>query len=837
MIITLNSGWSSDKLYHEARKIVVAELQHITYKQWLPALTGKAFEELYDSYDTGYNSDVDPTITNAFATAAFHFVNSLLDQDIELVDETVTSERLKNHYYKPEIVAKKGGLKKLLKGMVNQKMQALDLNYDDDLRHHWLGSLDVLAYDIQRGRDHGLPGYTQYRTLCGLPQATSFQHLSDVIPQEMVDKLSALYENPSDIDLVVGVMAETPLPGSLLGPTATCFLKEQLWRTRVGDRYFYTHTDEAGSFSKRQLAEIKKSSLARLLCDNAGVRAVQRDVFQPPSERSKMAEIKKSSLARLLCDNAGVRAVQRDVFQPPSESYFYTHIDKGFSFSKRQLAEIKKSSLARLLCDNAGVRAVQRDVFQPPSESYFYTHIDKGFSFSKRQLAEIKKSSLARLLCDNAGVRAVQRDVFQPPSERYCLYYTCERLRSRSPLSLVCSATTRECERCREMSSSLLLKAGSFSKRQLAEIKKSSFARLLCDNAGVGAVQRMSSSLLLKGIAYITLKNDRYFKPAASASGNWLRSRSPLSLVCYATTRGWEQCREMSSSLLLKGIAYITLKNDRYFKPAASASGNWLRSRSPLSLVCYATTRGWEQCREMSSSLLLKGIILVPFEARSKTAEIKKSSLARLLCDNAGVRAVQRDFFQPPSERYYFYSSFEARSKMAEIKKSSLARLLCDNAGVRAVQRDVFQPPSERSKMAEIKKSSLARLLCDNAGVGAVQRDVFQPPSERYCLYYTIASDSYFYTHTDEAGSFSKRQLAEIKKSSLARLLCDNAGVGAVQRDVFQPPSESNPVVSCDEIKKVNLESFQDPAQQPDILTRTNKWLKTKVSSTGNSTK
>ncbi|KAJ0177820.1 hypothetical protein K1T71_006693 [Dendrolimus kikuchii] len=296
----LNPEWNSDKLYHEARRIVVAELQHITYRHWIPALTGKAFDQLFEGYDTGYNSDVDPTITNSFATAAFHFVNSLLDQDIELVENNnVTSSRLRHNYYKPELVAKKGGVEQALKGMINQNSQRLDFNYDDDLRHHWLGGLDVLAIDIQRGRDHGLPGYTQYRVLCGLPAVTSFQHLADVIPQEVVDKLSMVYEHPNDIDLVVGLMAEKNLPGSLIGPTATYIIKEQLWRSRAGDRYFYLHNDEAGSFSKRQLAEIRRTSLTALLCENGVVANVQKDVFHPPSDSNPIVaceEIKKINL-------------------------------------------------------------------------------------------------------------------------------------------------------------------------------------------------------------------------------------------------------------------------------------------------------------------------------------------------------------------------------------------------------------------------------------------------------------------------------------------------------------------------------------------------------------
>lgn len=41
---------------------------------------------------------------------------------------------------------------------------------------------------------------------------------------QTVDKLSKLYDRVVDIDLVVGMMAETPLPGSLLGTTATCLI-------------------------------------------------------------------------------------------------------------------------------------------------------------------------------------------------------------------------------------------------------------------------------------------------------------------------------------------------------------------------------------------------------------------------------------------------------------------------------------------------------------------------------------------------------------------------------------------------------------------------------------
>lgn len=47
--------------------------------------------------------------------------------------------------------------------------------------------VDLLSYDIQRGRDTGLPPYNTMRQLCGLPVAKSFDDLVDVIPSDVSD--------------------------------------------------------------------------------------------------------------------------------------------------------------------------------------------------------------------------------------------------------------------------------------------------------------------------------------------------------------------------------------------------------------------------------------------------------------------------------------------------------------------------------------------------------------------------------------------------------------------------------------------------------------------------
>ena len=57
---------SDEQTFQAARKIVIAEMQAITFREMLPALLGRDVPPYQ-----GYNPDVNPNIGNAFATAAF----------------------------------------------------------------------------------------------------------------------------------------------------------------------------------------------------------------------------------------------------------------------------------------------------------------------------------------------------------------------------------------------------------------------------------------------------------------------------------------------------------------------------------------------------------------------------------------------------------------------------------------------------------------------------------------------------------------------------------------------------------------------------------------------
>lgn len=81
---SMNSHWSDEKIYQEARRIIGAMFQHITYREFLPIVLGREVVKLFDlellhnGYYNGYSSAINPTIANAFSAAAFRFGHSLV---------------------------------------------------------------------------------------------------------------------------------------------------------------------------------------------------------------------------------------------------------------------------------------------------------------------------------------------------------------------------------------------------------------------------------------------------------------------------------------------------------------------------------------------------------------------------------------------------------------------------------------------------------------------------------------------------------------------------------------------------------------------------------------
>jgi peroxidase len=82
-IQTIKPLWNDERIYQEARRIVGAEFQSIVYREYLPILLGQCFT--ITAYGTTYQPNMDPSVTNEFATAAFRFGHSMIQGTIGIL--------------------------------------------------------------------------------------------------------------------------------------------------------------------------------------------------------------------------------------------------------------------------------------------------------------------------------------------------------------------------------------------------------------------------------------------------------------------------------------------------------------------------------------------------------------------------------------------------------------------------------------------------------------------------------------------------------------------------------------------------------------------------------
>lgn len=294
-------SWDDEKIYQEARKFVGAQMQVITYKEFLPILLGPDALPDYSSYDP----TVDPSIANEFSTAAYRFGHSTLPNELWLLKSNGTpipygNLPLANAFVKPDKFLYPNtlkGIEPVMRGLVQQPHRGVDNMIVDGVRNFLFGSpgsggLDLASLNIQRGRDHGLPSYTAVRAAladndellaqCQItPNVTSFDTMKSTIStDEIVNKLD-VYNDINDVDLWVGGLAENPFNGGLVGETFHCIIRDQFQRLRDGDRFWY---QKPGVFSKSQLAELESTTLADIIVRNTKIKRseIGDSVFKLP---------------------------------------------------------------------------------------------------------------------------------------------------------------------------------------------------------------------------------------------------------------------------------------------------------------------------------------------------------------------------------------------------------------------------------------------------------------------------------------------------------------------------------------------------------------------------
>ncbi|KAF7479328.1 lactoperoxidase [Marmota monax] len=290
---TLNPQWDGEKLYQEARKILGAFMQIITFRDYLPIVLGAEMQKWIPPYQ-GYNESVDPRISNVF-TFAFRFGHLEIPPTVSRLDENYQpwgpEPELPLHtlFFNTWRMVKDGGIDPLVRGLLAKKAKLMNQNkmMTGEVRNklfqptHTIHGFDLAAINIQRCRDHGQPGYNSWRGYCDLSQPRTLEELSAVLRNERLARsLLDLYKTPDNIDIWIGAIAEPLVEGGRVGPLLACLLGQQFQRIRDGDRFWW---ENPGVFTEKQQDSLRKMSFSRLVCDNTHITTVPPNPFQANS--------------------------------------------------------------------------------------------------------------------------------------------------------------------------------------------------------------------------------------------------------------------------------------------------------------------------------------------------------------------------------------------------------------------------------------------------------------------------------------------------------------------------------------------------------------------------
>jgi hypothetical protein len=216
IVAALPSTMSDEDKYQIARAVVIAEIQYVTYNEFLPAMgvTLPAYQ--------GYDPFLDPSMAHEFATVGYR-AHSFIHGEIETTTNlsrysqatldalaaqgvVVTPNGANVHlavplnvaFFNPDLV-EQIQLGPIMAGITAESDYRNDEMIDNQLRsvmfriptstnpgcldgptlpQCFRGVVDLGAIDLQRGRDHGMPTYNQMRNAYGLPSKTSFMAIT-----------------------------------------------------------------------------------------------------------------------------------------------------------------------------------------------------------------------------------------------------------------------------------------------------------------------------------------------------------------------------------------------------------------------------------------------------------------------------------------------------------------------------------------------------------------------------------------------------------------------------------------------------------------------------------
>ena len=282
-LASINPGWNDERLYQEARRILGAEFQRITYFEWLPTIMGlDTFNALIGPY-SGYNPNVDASLPTELSTAALRVGHSFIRPNFPRLESDFNTSILAGDLQLAfsgmiEIYNSSFGTDPLLRGLLTAPARRSDEFLSNILTNRLFEGppgtgTDLASRNLQRGRDHGIAPYSVYKKFC-----SNFYGVSSPFDRESTfAKFIETYGSLDTVDLWVGGISERSLPNSHLGATFACIFANAFSNLRDGDAFYF---ERRGVFTPPQVKELSKASLSRVICDNSdGIIHAQTNAF------------------------------------------------------------------------------------------------------------------------------------------------------------------------------------------------------------------------------------------------------------------------------------------------------------------------------------------------------------------------------------------------------------------------------------------------------------------------------------------------------------------------------------------------------------------------------
>ena len=277
MIYSANESLNDEQIYQLARKINTAQIQQITYNEYLPSLG------IYLPQYEGFNDTIDPRISNEFATLAFRMGHSQITEQTLRLDEFYEEHwaghrNLSEGFWNPTEMINSGGIGPTLRGAAWATQAANDIYTVHDLRNSMFGEpgfggMDMCAIDMQRGRDHGLPDYNSIRESLGFEKISDWAEISD--DAEVIERMNIAYPDIDNADPIMGMYAERHLDGSSLGESMHALITDQYLRLRDADPLYFENDPEIAPHAQY----VYQSSLSEIILRNSEINLLQCDIM------------------------------------------------------------------------------------------------------------------------------------------------------------------------------------------------------------------------------------------------------------------------------------------------------------------------------------------------------------------------------------------------------------------------------------------------------------------------------------------------------------------------------------------------------------------------------